>query len=491
METKDLFLMIEAISNEKNISQEDVFEALEEALSLATKKQKGWNVEININRDTGDFATFRIWQVIGDGESFVNDDGDKFDSELHIYKADANGVEVDDFVKEKVESMEFGRIAAQIVKQVIIQKVRAAERSVIIAKYENRIGEIISSIVSKIIKGSVYIDLGGVDGVINRNDIIPNEQLRKGDRIRAYIKEIKESQRGSQVILSRTDNGMLNALFAMEVPEIADGVIEIMKSSRDAGIRSKIAVKAKDPRIDAIGSCIGMRGTRVQAVTNELNGEKIDIVLWDADPVKFVINAIAPAEVSSIVVNKNNYSMDVAFGEDQLAQAIGRGGQNIKLASSITGWKLNAISIEEAENKQNEEEQKSSAKLAGQLGVDQNVASMLIAKGFDSIDSLAFCELEELKKIKGLDSNSISDLQERANDAQLVQALENADSSEVLIAINGVDDELSDTLINAGITTVDSLAELSIDELLDIYQIDREQASSIILAAREAEGWFK
>lgn len=490
MEIKELLLMAEAIANEKNIAKSEVFIALEEALSIATKKQKGWDAKVVIDRENGEFTTFRLWQVIDDKENFVDDDGTPFDEKFHIYQKDADNVAVDDFLEKEVDNITFDRVAAQMAKQVIVQKVRDAERSVIINKYADKVGEVLSGVVKKIAKGNVFIDLGGIDGMIARNEMIPGEMVRKGDRIKFLVKEIKEGPRGDQIILSRSDNEILPALFAMEVPEISDGSIEIIAASRDAGSRSKVAVKARDRRIDAKGSCIGMRGTRINAVINELNGERVDIILWDADPVQFAINAIAPAEVSSVVVNENNHSMDLAFAGDELAKAIGRGGQNIRMASALTGWKLNAISEEEALEKQQSGEEKLTHKLAQQLGVETDVASVLVAEGFADIDAIADASIESLTTIEGLTEEIVEDLQERAGDAQLVAALDGAESSEALSAIDGVDEDLAAALVAADIATIGDLADLAIDDLLEIYQLDKQVASDIIIAAREADGWF-
>jgi len=490
MDGKELFLIVEAISNEKNISKEDVFESLEEALAVATKKRKEIDAHVEIDRKTGEFSTFRQWMVIDDKENFVDDDGTPFDPELHIYAKDANGVAIDDFVREPIETEEFGRIAAQIVKQVIIQKVREAEREVVVHDYTQRVGEVIMVTVKRVDRGNVYVDMGGVDGMISKFDLIPNESVRKNDRLRAYIKEVKSSVRGAQIFLSRTAPEMMIQLFEMEVPEISEGVIEIMGGSRDPGLRSKLAVKAKDKRLDPIGSCIGMRGARVQAVSNELNGERVDIVLWDEDPAQFVINAMSPAEVSSIVVDEERNSMDVAVDEDQLALAIGRGGQNIKLAARLTGWKLNVMSTTDADEKQAEETQKASDKLADKLGVDSEVAGVLLEEGFASVNDIADADSKTLENIEEFDELMVEELQERAADAQLVQALGDADATEALTTVDGVDSDLADALIEAEITTVDDLAELSIDELLEIQVMDKEKASSVIMTARENEGWF-
>ena len=490
MEGKELFLMVEAISNEKNISKEDVLESLEEALAVATKKRKNIDAHVEIDRKTGEFNTFRQWMVIEDGDNFVDDDGTEFDTELHIHAKDANGVAVDDFVRKPMETEVFGRIAAQVVKQVIIQKVREAEREVIVEDYTKRVGEVIMVTVKRVDRGNAYVDMGGVDGMISKFDLIPNESVRKNDRLRAYIKEVKSSPRGAQIFLSRTVPEMMIELFEMEVPEISEGVIEVMAGSRDPGLRSKLAVKAKDKRLDPIGSCIGMRGARVQAVSNELNGERVDIILWDEDPAQFVINAMAPAEVSSIVVDEDKNSMDIAVEDDQLALAIGRGGQNIKLASRLTGWKLSVMSVSESDDKQAEENKKTSNKLAEQLGVDSEVAGVLIDEGFGSVDEVADADVESLENIEEFDTTMVEELQERASDAQLVQALGDAESSEVLMSVKGVSEDLAQALIEADIATVDDLAELSIDELLDIQDMDTEEASAVIMTARENEGWF-
>ena len=490
MDGKELFLMIEAISNEKNITKEDVLESLEEALAVATKKRSNIEVRVEVDRHTGEFKTFRQWQVIEDGEQFVDDDGTMFDSDLHIYQADANGLNVDEFVEEPMESLEFGRIAAQVAKQVIIQKVREAERTVVVDNYSERVGEVVMVTVKRVDRGNVYVDMGGIDGMISKYDLIPNESIRKNDRLRAYIKEVKSTPRGAQIFLSRTATDMMVQLFEMEVPEISEGVIEIKAGARDPGLRSKLAVKAKDKRIDPIGSCIGMRGARVQAVSNELNGERVDIILWDDDPAQFVINAMAPAEVSSIVVDEDKRSMDIAVEEDQLALAIGRGGQNIKLASKLSGWKLNVMSLNDADEMQAQEIQKTGEKLAEKLGVDAEVAGVLIDEGYTSLDDIAEAEAETLSKIEEFDSEMVDELQERAQDAQLVKALNDAEATEVLLEVEGVDESLASALVEAEINTVDDLAELSIVELLEIQDIGNDSASAVIMAAREKEGWF-
>ena len=386
--------------------------------------------------------------------------------------------------------MEFGRIAAQVAKQVIIQKVREAERTVVVDNFTQRVGEVVMATVKRVDRGNVFVDMGGIDGMISKYDLIPNESIRKNDRLRAYIKEVKSTPRGAQIFLSRTVNDMMIELFEMEVPEISEGVIEIKAGARDPGLRSKLAVKAKDKRIDPIGSCIGMRGARVQAVSNELNGERVDIILWDEDPAQFVINAMAPAEVSSIVVDEEKGSMDIAVEEDQLALAIGRGGQNIKLASKLTGWKLNVMSLADADDMQAKELQKTGEKLAEKLGVDAEVAGVLIDEGYTSLDEIADAESDVLSKIEEFDSEMVGELQERAQDAQLVKALNDSEATEILLGVEGVDDALANSLVDAEITTVEALAELAIVELLEIQDVGNDNASAIIMAAREKEGWF-
>ena len=491
MDGKELFLMIEAISNEKNISQEDVIESLEEALAVATKKRNNLDVRVEVNRHSGEFDTYRRWLIIENDAKFVDDEGTEFSSDLHVYEKDANGTPIGDYLEEDMESVEFGRIAAQIAKQVIIQKVREAERTVIVDNFSERVGEVVMVTVKRVDRGNAYVDMGGIDGMISKYDLIPNESIRKNDRLRAYIKEVKSTPRGAQIFLSRTTNEMMLELFEMEVPEISEGVIEIKGGARDPGLRAKLAVKAKDRRLDPIGTCIGMRGSRVQAVSNELNGERVDIILWDEDPAQFVINAMAPAEVSSIVVDEDKGSMDIAVDEDQLALAIGRGGQNIKLASRLTGWKLNVMSLTDADDLQAKEIQQTSEKLAENLGVDAEVAGVLIDEGYSSLDEIAEADAEVLTQIEEFDSEMVDELQERAQDAQLVKALNDAEATEVLLSIDGISELLAAALVDAGINAIEGLAELSIVELQEIQRISSEDASAIIMTARENAGWFE
>ena len=454
MNPQELLRIVDSLHRDKKIEPEIVFQAIEAALVSAAKRQYGETaeIEVSIAREDGTLTASR--------------DGQPLDQD------------------------EIGRIGAQTAKQVIIQKIREAERTVVVDNFSNRVGEVVMVTVKRVDRGNVYVDMGGIDGMISKYDLIPNESIRKNDRLRAFIKEVKSTPRGAQIFLSRTANEMMVELFEMEVPEISEGVIEIKAGARDPGLRSKLAVKAKDKRIDPIGSCIGMRGARVQAVSNELNGERVDIILWDEDPAQFVINAMAPAEVSSIVVDEEKGSMDIAVAEDQLALAIGRGGQNIKLASKLTGWKLNVMSLVDADELQAKELQKTGEKLADKLGIDSEVAGVLIDEGYTSLNEIAEAEADTLSQIEEFDSEMVDELQERAQDAQLVKALNDAEATEILLALEGVDEPLAAALVEAEILTIEALAELAIVELLEIQDIGNDNASAVIMAARENEGWF-
>ncbi|SFV65856.1 Transcription termination protein NusA [hydrothermal vent metagenome] len=491
MQNANLLLMIEAIANEKNISLDDVFCILEESLAIATKRKQNINYRVSIDRKTGDFKTFRRWEVVDDDESLIGENKIPFNEELHIDHSKANGLDIGDFVEEEVESIEFGRIAAQTVKQLINQKVRNVEKAAIIDTFKKQVGNIIITTVKRVDRGNVYVDLGGIDGVISKNDLIPNESMRKGDRIRAYLKEVKPEQRGIQIFLSRSAPDFLIELFKMEVPEIGSDIIEIKGGARDPGLRSKLAVNAKDKRIDPVGSCIGMRGSRVQAVSNELNGERIDVILWDDNAAQFVINAMAPAEISSITVYEDIHSMDVVVEDEQLAQAIGKGGQNVRLASQVTGWRLNVMSNQQAEEKQKGENVKIYEKLSESLFVDEEIINKLINEDYSSLEELSKATEEELLKIEGFNQEIVDELQENIQDAMLAKALNDDTSIENLLDIKDIDEKLATKLVNKGITSQEDVADLGVDELLEIHNMDREIAEKLIMAAREAEGWFK
>lgn len=491
MESKELLLIIEAISNEKNISQEDVIKSLEEAITIATKKKDNIHVRVEINRKTFQFDTFRRWLVVADGETFIESAETEFDPELHIYQTETDKLDIDSYLEKPIDSLEFSRISTQIIKQVIIQKVYEKERSGIVDNFINRVGDIVSVTVKRIDRGNAYVDIDGVEGMISRFDLIANESIRKNDRLKACIREVKPATRGAQIFLSRTSTEMMIKLFEMEVPEIDDGVIEIKSGAREPGLRAKLAVKAKDKRIDPIGSCIGMRGSRVQAVSNQLNGERVDIILWDEDPAKFVINAIAPAEVKSIVVDEDKSSMDIIVTDENLALAIGRSGQNIKLASRLTGWKLNIMSLNDADELQNKEIEKKGEKLSEKLGIDAEVVNILIEEGYTNLEEIADADAKNLTKIKEFDKNMVEELQERAQDAQLVKAIEDSQTLKDLLKIENIDENLANLLINSDINDLEDLANLSVDEFLEIKKIDKDKASKIIMSAREKQGWFK
>lgn len=490
MQNKELCLSVDAIANEKQISQDEVFLALEEALALACDKRTGFGIRININRDTGEFETFRRWLVVKNSLQFVDDEGEiEFNDQRHIRSKDADGIAINEFIEEKIESIKLGRIAAQIVKQVIIQKVRESERTRIANDYQERIGQTIQVQVKRSDRGTIYVDLGGLDGVIPKSESIPNELINKGDRIKVYIKDVKMSSRGVQIILSRSANGLLASLLEMEVPEISEGVIEIKGIARDPGLRAKVALKSRDRRVDPIGSAIGMRGSRIQAVSDSINGERVDVILWDEDIAKFVVNAIAPATVISIIVDEEKHIMEVAVEDDNLAQAIGKGGQNIILASQVTGWRINVMSKSESLEKQQDEIAVLEQELAQKLDIDTNIVAILIANGIDSLDAISETDETQIANIDGLDSEIASVLKERVGDELLAQALDNDSAIDILLAIDGVNEVLANMLVNADIHTQDDLADLSIDELTDICDMPREQASEIILTARAP--WFE
>lgn len=491
MENTTLLLMTEAIANEKNISLEEVFCILEESLALVTSKQSKISSRIEIDRRTGDYKTFRQWLVVDDDAAMIGEDEVLYDENIHIDESKAEGKAIGEFVEEEMESIEFGRIAAQTVKQLISQKVREAERITIVENYKNKVGEIITATIRHIDRGNVYLDLGGVDGMIAKKDLIPNESVRKGDRMRALVKEIKPAQRGAQIFLSRTTPEFLIELFSMEVPEISSHIIEIMGGARDPGLRAKLAVKAKDPRIDPVGSCIGMRGSRVQTVSNELNGERVDVILWDENPAQFVINAIAPAEVSSLTIDYEKNSMDLVVDDEELAKAIGRGGQNIRLASQLTNWRLNVMNHEDAAKKQEEENVIIIQKLSDTLFLENDVIQKVVIEGLTSIEELNEATQEELLKIEGFDEAIVTEIKEAVEDAMLSRALNDDNDTDNLLEISGIDEELALEMIASNVRTREDLAELSTDELLDIQSMDLEKAEGLIMAAREAEGWFK
>lgn len=488
---KEILMVVEAVSNEKGVAPDVIFEAIEEALATATKKRydEDANIRVLIDRETGGYDSFRWWAVVDDdtlaelGTQFTLEEAHEKDTAL----------KAGDTFEESVENIVFGRIAAQTAKQVIVQKVREAERALVVEQYRDQIGELVSGTVKKVTRDNIIVDLGNnAEALMTREELVGREVFRINDRVRAVLKEINPENRGPQLFLSRKCNEMLIELFRIEVPEIAEEVIEIRGSARDSGSRAKIAVKTNDGRIDPVGACVGMRGARVQAVSNELDGERIDIVLWDDNPAQLVINAMAPAEVESIVVDEDTRSMDVAVVEGSLAMAIGRNGQNVRLASELTGWKINVMSIDEAEGKQQEESSSLIETFESKLDVDEDVATVLVEEGFTSIEEVAYVPLEEMVGIDGFDEDIAEALRARAKDALLTMALASEESiaepAEDLLTMDGMDDELARVLAAHGIVTMEDLAEQAVDDLLDIDAIDEVRAAELIMTARAP--WF-
>ncbi|HEY8385664.1 MAG TPA: transcription termination factor NusA [Porticoccaceae bacterium] len=489
---KEILMVAEAVSNEKGVSEEVIFEAIEQALAIATKKRydEDANIRVVIDRKTGDYETFRWWEVVGD--DVLAELGTQLTTEEAAEK-DPN-LKAGDIFEERVENINFGRIAAQTAKQVIVQKVRDAERALIADQYRDRIGELVSGTVKKVTREHLIVDLGNnAEAVLSREELVGREVFRVNDRIRAILIDIRPEARGPQLILSRACNEMLVQLFTIEVPEIAEQVIEIRGAARDPGSRAKIAVKTNDGRIDPVGACVGMRGARVQAVSNELGGERIDIVLWDDNPAQLVINAMAPADVESIVMDEDSHTMDVAVAEENLAQAIGKGGQNVRLAVELTGWKINVMSVSEAEARQDEEAGSLINTFMRYLDVDEDVARVLVEEGFSTIEEVAYVPLEEMTDIEGFDEDIAEALRERAKDALLTMALASEDElsaepADDLLSMDGMDDELAYALASRGIVTMEDLAEQAVDDLLDIPGMDDERAAALIMAARAP--WF-
>jgi N utilization substance protein A len=492
--SKEILLVVDAVSNEKGVGKDIIFGALEAALASAARKldNEERDVRVSIDRTTGDYQTFRRWQVIEDDAEMEFEGGQMFLADAQ--KIDP-GIEVDGFIEEPMENAAFGRIAAQTAKQVIVQRVREAERAQVVEEYESRAGELINGIVKRVERGNVYLDLGGnAEAFISQRNMIPGESVRPGDRLRAFLYEVKPEPRGPQLFASRTIVEFLVALFELEVPEIGQGLLTIMGGARDPGRRAKIAVRSNDKRTDPIGACVGMRGSRVQAVSNELAGERIDIILWDENPAQFVINAMAPAEVASIVVDEENQSMDIAVEESNLSQAIGRGGQNVRLASELGGWDLNVLTVEQAEQKGEDEAHKILDRFMKKLDVGEDVANILVAEGFSNIEEVAYVPESELLEIEEFDEEIVAEIRRRARDALLTQLIaneevldENAPEAD-LMDLEGMTERLAYRLAEKGVRTQEDLAELAVDELIAISKMSEEDAAALIMAARAP--WF-
>ena len=491
---KELLLVIETVANEKGVDREDIFGAMEAALAMATKKIHGnaeMDARVSIDRSTGEYDTNRCWTVVED-DLLENEEAE---IALSAAKKDYPELEVGDVIEEHMDSIEFGRIAAQTAKQVIVQKVREAEREKIVAQYEKKIGTLVAGSVKRVTRDFISIDLGDdIDAMIPRSEGIPKEAFRTNDRVRACLLEIRRNLRGiPQLILSRACNEMLIELMRLEVPEISEEVIAVKAVARDPGLRSKVAVKTNDGRIDPIGACVGMRGSRVQSISNELGGERVEMILWDDNPAQLVINAISPVEVASIVMDEDSNSMDVAVQEDQLSQAIGRGGQNVKLVRQLTGWKVNVMAEDAAQEKQQAEAETLVQMFVDGLSVEKDVAILLVESGLSSVEEIAYIPSQELLEIEGFDEELVDALRERAKNALLAGALTGDKVSAVpsveLLNMDGMTKELAHKLAKKGITTVEGLADLSIDELMEVEGIDEELAGDLIMIAREP--WFK
>lgn len=496
---KEILMVIETVSNEKNVSKDVIVDAIEHALASSVKKKyrldrkstHDIDARVSIDLETGEYKTFRKWEIVEEIEEEENSDRQLLPNDEKILKENLN---IGDFYEEEIESIEFGRIVAMAAKNVIVQKVREAERSRVVDMYLPKIGQLIFGIVKRVEKGNVFIDLGMPDksnsmeeAMILKDALIPREAIRPGDRLRGYLRDVQSEIRGPQLYITRKAPEFLVELFKLEVPEVGQGLIEILGAARDPGLRAKISVKSNDPKLDAIGACVGMRGSRVQSVSNELSGERIDIIMWDEDPAKFVINAMSPAEVLSIVVDEEKKSMDIAVAEEQLSQAIGRGGQNVRLASELTGWDLNVMSKDDADQKILEENQNLSTIFKEELNVDQDVADVLAREGFSSIDEVAYCSMDEFSSIDDFDDELVQELRKRA--------IEKIDAKNKEIeeenSLSGVK-ELSkihiDILAKNDINNREDLADLSVDELLEMIELSKEDAGKIIMDAREP--WF-
>jgi N utilization substance protein A len=488
---RELLMLVDAISREKSVDREVVFGAVEAALASASKKLHGGEVDmrVSVDRETGDYETFRRWHVV------PNEAGLQLpDSEILHFEAleQISDIEVDDYIEEAVESVSIGRIGAQAAKQVILQKIRDAEREQLLNDFLSRGDKIFVGTVKRLDKGDVIVESGRVEGRLRRNEMIPKENLRSGDRVRAFILEVDPTLRGPQIILSRSAPGFMIELFAQEVPEIEQGLLEIKSCARDPGSRAKIAVVSHDKRVDPIGTCVGVRGSRVTAVTNELAGERVDIVLWSEDPAQFVIGALAPANVQSIVVDEERHAMDVVVDEENLAIAIGRGGQNVRLASELTGWRINIMTAEESSVKHAEESDSVRKLFVEKLDVDAEVADILIAEGFTSLEEVAYVPMQEMLEIESFDEDTVNELRTRAKDALLTMEIAKEekvdDVSQNLRDLDGLTPALIAKLSQSGINTRDDLADLAVDELTEMTGVDEAQARTLIMKAREH--WF-
>jgi N utilization substance protein A len=490
--SKEIVLLVDALAREKNVPKDLVFGALELALASATKKRfsEDIDVRVEVDRATGTNKAFRRWTVVPDDQPEFNPKQMYLIGTAQQIKPDAK---VGDAIEEELESVPVGRIGAQTAKQVILQRIRDAEREQILNDFLSRGDELVTGTVKRMERGNAIVESGRLEALLPREDMIPKENLRMGDRVRAWVKRIDRGARGPQLILSRTAPQFISKLFELEVPEIEEGLLEIKSAARDPGVRAKIAVHTNDRRIDPIGTCVGMRGSRVQAVTQELAGERVDIVLWSADPAQFVIGALAPAEVSSILVDEERHAMDVVVDEENLAIAIGRSGQNVRLASELTGWTINLMTQDESNKKQAEEATRTRDLFMQRLDVDEEVAQILIQEGFSTLEEVAYVPINEMLEIESFDEDTVNELRNRARNALLVAAIANEEKVEGvdqdLLKLEGMDTQLAAKLAEGGVTKRDDLADLAVDELSEMTGIDAERAKSLIMVARAH--WFE
>ena len=488
--SREILLLVDALAREKNVEKNIVFGALELALASATKKRFNEDVDVRaaVDRDTGDFTFFRRWQVVDDAAF----EAPSRQYLLHEAREENPDSQIGDYIEEPLGELEIGRIGAQTAKQVILQKIRDAEREQILNDFMARKEHLVTGMIKRMERGSAIIESGRLEAMLPRDQMIPKENLRVGDRVRAYIWKIDRVSRGPQLVLSRTVPEFLVKLFEIEVPELEDGLIEIKAAARDPGSRAKIAVKSNDQRIDPIGTCVGMRGSRVQAVTSELAGERVDIVPWNADPAQFVINALAPAEVSSIVVDEEKHSMDIVVEEENLAQAIGRSGQNVRLASDLTGWELNIMTRDESRKKTEEETTRIRSLFMEALDVDQEVADILVQEGFSTLEEVAYVPINEILEIEAFDEATVNELRSRARNALLTQAIAGEEKVghdiEDLMKVEGMDNDTARLLASKGISTQEELADCASDDLVELVGLDAERAKALIMAARAP--WF-
>jgi transcription termination/antitermination protein NusA len=493
--SREILLLVDALAREKSVPRETIFIALEMALASATKKkftdkflQEEADVRVEIDRLTGEYHAFQRWTVVPDEEH------EEPARQIAITDAPerGEGLEIGDMIEEPLEAVDFGRIGAQTAKQVILQKIRDAEREQILSDFLARDEQLVTGTIKRIERGNVIVESGRIEALLPRDQTIPKENLRVGDRVRAYLLKVDRNLRGPQLVLSRITPDFIKVLFELEVPEIEEGLLEIKAAARDAGMRAKIAVKSNDPRVDPIGTCVGMRGSRVQAVTGELAGERVDIILWSADPAQFVINALAPAEVSSIIVDEEKHSMDVVVDEEQLAQAIGRGGQNVRLASELTGWQLNIMTETDAETKRDTEHSGIKELFMAKLDVDEDVAQILIDEGFSNVEEVAYVPLAEMLEIEAFDEDTVNELRRRARDAIMTDAIKSEETMETaaddLLSMDGMDADTAKALAGKGVRTMDDLADLAIDELTEMTGMEADRAKQLIMTARAP--WF-